>query len=532
MYSQRNGPSRTRPRWFVFVPLAGLSLLALGIVIGVAMAGKLGPLVSPSGSRADVGRLGGVGAVEEVLRYVDAKYVDEVDKDALAEAAIAAVLDELDPFSSYVSEADLLEHREQIEGVTTGLGLDIAMIRDSATVLAVVPGSAAAEAGMLPYDRVLSIDSTVVSGVGLGPTTLEQLVADKGEESIRLRLARRGVPEVLRLTLSRKPVSIPTVDPGVLIDGDVAYIRVRQFAGNTYQEFMGQLERLTQQEGARHLVLDLRGNSGGYLQEAVSLLSQLFLEDGKLLVYTDGEHSPRREYKTTGRVFFPVDRVSVLIDRGSASASEIVAAAVQDWDRGEVVGEPSFGKGMVQELYSLSEGGALHLTVSRYYTPSGRSIQRDFELAGHGYGIASGSPVDTTAEAFTTAGGRIVYGAGGVRPDRVITSDDAFDEPRFSALRQAYEGFIADRWESISSQDDERRLLSDFLADDRISSLIGPADPAAASANGEALRRWLKYDVTRATAGETEATRLRLARDPVVAAALEGIRDRRPIARR
>ena len=425
--------SSQRPSWLVWLPLGGAVLLTVGFLLGLGLQRQPGPLLRLADDEQMAPNALGVGSVEEILRYIEAKYVDGVEREALVDDAIDGLLAQLDPYSAYISPKDLVNHRARLNGTVEGAGIELAMVRDSVTVLSVLPGSPAAEAGVKTYDRVLSIADSAVSGVAQDIDAVQDLLVSLPKGSVDVALFRPGAGTLPPVSLLRRTLTVPTVGEGTLLPNGVAYIPVYQFADSTYEQFMTQVEELVARQGARHLILDLRGNSGGYLQEAVQMLSQFFPDAGTLLVYTEGEHSARKEYKSTGRVFFPVDGLIVLIDGRSASASEIVAAAVQDWDRGTIVGQPSFGKGLVQEMFPLKDRGALHLTVSRYYTPSGRSIQRDYRKGASRSPPASAFAKTSRPNAsaalgeelptFKTARGRPVYGGSGVTPDELVALD-------------------------------------------------------------------------------------------------------------
>ena len=395
----------------MWLPLAGAALLTVGFVLGLGLQRTADPLVRVVDDERVAPNALGIGRVEELLRYVEARYVDAVAPDSLVAATMATLLSGLDPYSAYVPPADVGAHFDRLAGSTEATGVELAVAGDSVVVLGVLPGSPAAAGGVLEGDRVLEIGESAVGGAGFDYAGLTEAFATLPGGPVRLVLFRRGVGVLPPVSLPRRRLALPTVGEGRLIEPDIAYVAVEQFADSTYFEFMRVLEDLVGARGARHLILDLRGNGGGYLREAVRLVGQFFPEAGTLLVYTEGAHAPRRDYTSSGRVLFPVDRVAVLVDGGSASASEVVAGALQDWDRGTVVGRPTFGKGLVQEAFDLKDGGVLHLTVSRYFTPAGRSIQR-----------AYGS---TAAEepAYRTAAGRPVYGGRGIEPDVYVAVD-------------------------------------------------------------------------------------------------------------
>ncbi len=527
-YIKREDPYQ-QPRWFVWIPLLGAGLVIVGILFGLSMKGGSGPLIAFGEPNELAGNAHGVGTVEEILRYIEAKYVDEVDRERLVDGAINNLLAELDPHSSYVSPQQVVKHRAQLEGSTTGIGVDVLMIRDSVTVVSALPGGPAALAGLQPYDRLLSIADSVVSGAGLTASAIEAYMRELPEGPLEIQVYRPGQGLLQAISLTPKKVVVPSVAEGLLLDGDVAYLRVRQFGTNTYEEFMQQLERL-HLAGARHLIIDLRGNSGGYLQEAVSMLSQLFPDDGRLLVYTQGAHNPRKEYLSTGRVFFPVEQVAIIIDQGSASASEIIAGAVQDWDRGTIVGQRSFGKGLVQELYTLQDGGALHITVSRYFTPSGRSIQRDYEDLGSYREGYLDSLEDARPNLYVTAGGREVYGSGGIAPDVVVSSSKRIESPAFAQAITTVKNFTFAELERYRDTGKVEVLLESFHDQLRQSGItLSEADWAYYRPE---LAEELQYSLTAKLESPEAAARARLLDDNYVRAALSAVRDPQPIAKR
>lgn len=513
----------------MWLPLGGAGLLVVGLLVGISLQGARTPLVAvgPGADGSDGGR---IGSIEEILRYVEAKYVDEVDREALIDGAINNLLGELDPHTTYIPPAQVEAHRAQLEGRATGIGVDVLMIRDSLTIVSALPGGPAEAAGLQAYDRIVSIADSTVSGRSLSAAQVEGWMASQPEGPLAVEVFRPGRGVLLPVTLARERLTIPSVPPGIVLDGDIAYIKVRQFASNTYDEFMAQLERLTLEGGARHLIVDLRGNSGGYLQEAVSLLSQLFPEQGRLLVYTEGRHSPRKDYETTGRVFFPVDKVAVLIDNGSASASEIVAGAVQDWDRGTIVGRRSFGKGLVQELYPLRGGGALHITVSRYFTPSGRSIQRDYgDLGAYRLGGTNDEGLDSVREGFATSGGRPVYGGGGIAPDVEVPEDWRRARPTYVQAVNAIEPFAFEAFERAGNESTVESLLP--LLRSHLAAAGLAFEDADWTYYQRDFARELGYALTAKREGATAAAARRALDDPDIEAALEAIHAPQPLAR-
>ena len=408
--------SAQRPSWFVWLHLGGAVLLTAGFLLGLGLQHTRGSLVDLVDDERVSPNALGVGRVEGILRYIEAKYVDPVDRDALVDAAVAAILRELDPYSGYVGPEEVPAHRARLMGTAEGTGVELGLLRDSLVVLRVLPGSPAASAGLRDGDRLTSIAGDAVGGQGYDLSELEALLGTLPPGPITVSVLRPGVGPLPPVTLARQMLALPTVSAGLVLEGDIGYVAVSQFGDSTYFSFMAELERLVTEEDVRHLILDLRGNGGGYLREAVRLLGQFFPESGHLLAYTEGERLPRREFKASGRVLFPVERVAVLVDERSASASEVVAGALQDWDRAAIVGRPTYGKGMVQESFELKDGGLLHLSVARYHTPSGRTLQRPYP---GGDERRPGRAPDARP-AFATASGREVLGAGGIDPDVVV----------------------------------------------------------------------------------------------------------------
>jgi carboxyl-terminal processing protease len=297
--------------------------------------------------------------------------------------------------------------------------------------------------------------------------------------------------------VTREEIKVPSVVAGYMIDTSIAYIKIQRFTNTTYREFMDHWERLSTQHHAEHLILDLRDNPGGYLKEAVNILSQIMEEEGKLLVYTEGKHQQRNEYKSTGKVFFPVGHVTVLINESSASASEIIAGSIQDQDRGLIIGTPSYGKGLVQEQYELSNGGILRMTVSKYYTPSGRLIQKAYD---------STSVVDTSA-VFRTVSGRPVHAGGGIVPDILIKDDIDWQNPSQKAWMDIVSEYairynLIHHGGELISTDRINEVMKDLPSDTAIIQELTILGGKRSSTGDQSLVRYLadnKEDILRIT---------------------------------
>ncbi len=435
----------------IWTPLVYSLLLAVGLVVGYVLNSDA-PLVSLGGNPS--GQPGnGNGRVEQLLSYIEARYVDEPDPEKLYRAAIDAVLNDLDPHSSYIAADELQALNDNMEGNFKGIGIEYLVIDDTITVVSALPGGPSETAGIRSGDQIIYVDDSLVTNVTekqLDPASLMQ--GPEGSE-VRIRLRRDPEDELISLNVSRASIPLTSVDAAYTIDPDIAYVRINRFSKTTYAEFMATLEEHLERAGAKHLIIDLRGNPGGYLQEATKLLSELFVERGVLLVYTQGRSSSRQSYKSSGRARYNIQNVAILVDGGSASASEIVAGAVQDHDRGIVVGRRTFGKGLVQEQYPLSDGGALRLTVARYYTPSDRSIQRDYHDGADYRGdlnrrYESGELTGRTAVAvdssqlFYTDSGHPVFGGGGITPDHYVPLDSSLNQENFLQLRQQVPTYV------------------------------------------------------------------------------------------
>lgn len=396
--------------------------------------------------------------LEEVLRYIEARYVDSVDVQTLKTAAIGEVLKHLDPHSVYISPDELQAVEDDMSGGFEGIGIEFLMVNDTMQVVTPISGGPSEAAGILAGDRIVSINDTVVAGVKIDNGKIYHKLRGKKGSLVKIGILRSTEKQLRYFDIRRDVIPVKSVEVAYMLDAKNAYVKINRFSAKTYTEFMEALRPLAEEQGLQNLILDLRGNPGGYLNEATELLSQFF-PAGKLLVYTEGRTETRREYKSNGRVRFNIQQIAVLIDEGSASASEIVAGAVQDHDRGWVIGRRSFGKGLVQEQYPLSDGGALRLTIARYFTPSGRSIQRaygDFENYTHDAEkrLENGElshaelfkPADSTR--YYTGLGRVVFGGGGISPDVFIPIDTGELNNGFVLARQRVGEFAAHWMES------------------------------------------------------------------------------------
>lgn len=435
----------------IWLPMLLAVVLVAGMLIGLRLQINSDELIVSSGKVAPSAE--GQGKIEELIRYIEAKYVDEVNREELIQKAIEQVLSTLDPHSSYIPAEELKEINEQLEGNFEGIGVEFMVLEDTITVITPLSGGPAASAGILAGDQIITIGDSLVAGTNINSRTIMGLLRGAGGTMVKVGIRRSQSAKLLHFDIKRDIIPMNSLDAAYMLDNQTGYIRINRFSATTYDEFVQALEKLVEQQKMQQLVLDLRHNPGGYLQQATNILSQLFADKDKLLVYTEGRAVIRTEYRSSGRSFYNVGKIVVLIDEGSASASEIIAGAIQDHDRGVIIGRRSFGKGLVQEQYPLRDGSALRLTVARYFTPSGRSIQKPYEdvenyeeelddrLENGELSDGSKAPIlDSTS--YFTANGHIVYASGGITPDILVPLDTLLISGSIAELRQYIQSYL------------------------------------------------------------------------------------------
>ena len=377
-------------------------------------------------------------SIQKVVDLVNLHYVDKVNTDTLTDEAIQAMLDQLDPHSVYIPPSHLAEVNDDLKGNFEGVGVEYYIINDTVHIVNVLPGGPSDKAGLQIGDKFLKVGDTAVTGKTIDSDKIKSYLRGPGASKVRVTVLREG--KIIDVEIHRGTIPLFSVDASYMIDNQTGYIHLNKFSSTTYEEFMRAMEDL-QKEGMKKLIFDIRGNGGGILDEAVDIADE-FLSDRKLIVYTKGNKQDSAAYVCKRPGLFETGEVVLLIDENSASASEVLAGALQDWDRAKIVGRRSFGKGLVQEQFDLKDGSALRLTVARYYTPLGRNIQKPYDKGHEMYDrdisdrYNSGELVngDTlanhhTGPQFKTPGGRIVYGGGGITPDYFIP----FDTARFSS---------------------------------------------------------------------------------------------------
>lgn len=367
--------------------------------------------------------------VQEVMDLVSNRYVDEVNLAELNDTAILAILSKLDPHSQYIPPSLLDAANDDIAGSFYGIGIEFDVLEDTLHVINVLPGGPASKAGLKNGDKIISAGDSILSGVKKSTNDIRNVLKGNRGSAIVLNVLRKN--KMLDISVQRDIVTVNSVSAAYMLNDSTGFIHLEKFSQNTYREFMIELEKLVE-SGMKNLVFDLRGNGGGVMDAAVEIADE-FLDADKLITYTEGKHTPRSEYRSRRPGMFETGKVVFLADEGSASASEILIGALQDWDRATVVGRRTFGKGLVQEQFALNNRGALRLTVSRYFTPLGRSIQRKYDKGIEDYyleikniGSVKDSAIhDSTDRTFLTPKGKKLYEGGGISPDLWINSDTA-----------------------------------------------------------------------------------------------------------
>ena len=372
-------------------------------------------------------------------------YVDDVDEDKLVEDAIINMLEELDPHSTYSDAEEVKKLNEPLVGNFDGIGVQFNMATDTLFIIQPVSGGPSEKVGILAGDRIIEVNDTVIAGVKMSTEEIMRRLRGPKGTKVNLRIMRRGVSGLLPFTVKRDKIPVYSLDASYMMNKTTGYIRISRFAATTAEEFEKALHDL-QKKGMRNLILDLQGNGGGYLNAAIEIANHM-LQKGELIVYTEGKRNPRTEFNARGNGDFRDGKLVVLVDEFSASASEIVTGAIQDWDRGTVVGRRTFGKGLVQRPIDLPDGSMIRLTVARYYTPSGRCIQKPYESIeqynkdlieryNRGEMLSADSiHFPDSLKAKTLKLGRTVYGGGGIMPDYFVPIDTTYYTDYYLALR-------------------------------------------------------------------------------------------------
>ena len=465
----------------LYFPIA----LALAVIVGLLLGNFLGQNHS---SKQTFVYNSAPNKVSKVTNYIQKNYVDSVSTQRLVEAAVPAMLKELDPHSVYIPAKQLQEVNEPLKGNFDGIGIQFSMQKDTVVVVSTISGGPSEMVGIQPGDRIVQVNGEVVAGKDLSSNDIVDMLKGERGTKVEVGIKRHTSDDLLHFTITRDKIPLYSVDVSYMVDDHTGYIKISRFAKTTYDEFTKAVKEL-KEKGVQKLVLDLRDNSGGYLNAATNIADE-FLREGNLIVYTKGRNSPKQEIYASSKGISQGLDVAVLINEWSASASEILAGAIQDNDRGIIVGRRSFGKGLVQEQIVLSDGSALRLTVARYYTPTGRCIQKPYkngrkqyyndlnERFKHGEFFDADSIDLADSLKYTTPEGDVVYGGGGIMPDYFVPIDTTHNSPFFQKVQNqgmiynfAFHYADAHRqqleklgdFKAIERYLEERGIYSDFL---------------------------------------------------------------------
>ncbi len=421
----------------MWLPLLFAVLVALGIYIGMRMNEPYRHANSLFSFRT-----GQFNKINDVINYINMEYVDTVNQKKLVESTIEDMLHQLDPHSAYIPADELQASNEPLEGNFDGIGIEFHIQNDTIMVVTAISGGPSDALGIQAGDRIIKVNGKSVANIHITSTQVMQSLRGPGGTKVKVTISRSG--QLIDYQITRGKIPIYSVDVSLMVNSETGYIKVSHFGEHTYEEYLEGFMKL-KELGMKNLILDLRGNPGGYLKTAIQLADE-FLTDKKLIVYTQGRSRPKETYLATSRGYFEEGAMAVLIDEGSASASEIVSGAIQDWDRAIIVGRRSFGKGLVQEQSEFPDGSAIRLTIARYFTPTGRCIQKPYEDNYEQYEselinrykkgelLSIDSIRFSDSLKFTTPGGHTVYGGGGIMPDVFVALDTSGNSNYYSSI--------------------------------------------------------------------------------------------------
>ena len=484
------------------------------------------------------------------LYLIDNFYVDTVNTDKVTEEAIIAALKELDPHSAYISKKDVEKTNEPLVGSFEGIGVTFQLIRDTITVIGPVPGGPSEKVGIMAGDKFIKIDGENAFGKKVNNEYVQKHLRGKKGTKVIVSVKRGNDPELIDFEIIRDKIPLNSINAAFMMDKNIGYIKLDRFAQDSDKEFKDAMTKLKGQ-GMNTLILDLRSNGGGYLNTAIDMVDE-FLKADQLIVYTEGLRSPRQEWRSTDKGSFTEGKLIVLIDEGSASASEILSGAIQDHDRGVVIGRRSFGKGLVQRPFNLPDGSMIRLTTSRYHTPSGRCIQRPYENGveeyakelnkrlEHGEYFHADSIHFPDSLKFKTDNGRTVYGGGGIMPDLFMPIDTSFNSKLYTNLvrKGLFNKYTVDY--AMAHRDDVKAAYPEFsqfnkkfqITDTMIEEFKNMAKDEKVEWNDEQYTRSEKYIklqlkalIARNVWDQQQYYEVTLTEDPTIAKALEVISD-------
>ncbi len=457
------------PRNSILPLIIAVSVIA-GVLIGIKMPGRTSHPPLSIKPRTD--------KISRILNYIEANYVDSVDRDEIVESVIPVMLHELDPHSVYIPAQELTAANEQLQGNFEGIGISFNMLTDTVLIISTIPGGPSEKVGVMAGDKIIFVEDSLIAGQGISDEDIMGMLKGPRGTEVTIKVLRKGVDELIPFTITRDKIPIYSIDAAYMVNDNTGFIKINRFSMTTYEEFIEAINEL-KAKNMEKLILDLRGNVGGVMDPSIKI-SDEFLPEGKLIVYTEGRAREREEYLSTENGAFLDGELVVLIDEWSASASEIVAGAIQDNDRGTIIGRRSFGKGLVQEPIMFNDRSAMRLTVARYYTPTGRSIQKPYENGYEDYvadlnerfiRMEHQNPdsihFDNIQE-FITPGGNIVYGGGGIMPDVFVPVDTTGMSMYFARVRNS--GLIY-RY-ALSYTENNRERLQEFQTVEEINRFL------------------------------------------------------------
>lgn len=450
-------------------------LFAAAIVLGI----WIGNMMARQNTQSVISLTQKESKLDWMIDLIDKEYVDTIDKEKFVEKVIPDILEQLDPHTVYIPAKDLQQANEHLDGSFGGIGVQFNIHKDTVIVVAVIAGGPSERVGLHPGDRIVEVNDSVISGPELNNNTVMKLLRGKKGTKVSVGVKRNGDKDLLDFEITRGTIPLYSVDVSYMLNPETGYIKVSSFGQHTYEEFLVGTTKLKRQ-GAKNIVVDLRYNGGGYLEKVAAMVNE-FMPRGRMIVYTEGKAFPRSELKADGSGSFKDLNVVVLIDEFSASASEIFAGSMQDNDRGVVIGRRSFGKGLVQSQRSFRDGSELRLTIARYYTASGRCIQKPYEKGSEDYqheiwdrylhkemDVEDSIQIENT-EMYETLNGRPVYGGGGIMPDVFVPRDTTGYTPFFGKLTR--KGLIY-RF-ALEFSDLHRSQLEQFTKIDEILKFVG-----------------------------------------------------------
>lgn len=500
----------------IYIPLVVLVILFSGLYAGIWM-GRHSVRVNRISAESN--------KLDKIISLIETEYVDTVNTKEIVEKTIPQLLDHLDPHTTYIPARDMKEVDEEMQGNFSGIGVQFSIQEDTIMIIDVISGGPSAKLGILAGDRIVQVNDSVVAGTGIKNDQVLKLLRGPKGTHVKVSIQRKGFKNLFHYDITRGEIPIYSVDVSYMIDEETGFIKISRFAETTYEEFTQGMKKLDE-AGASKIIIDLRGNPGGYLNGVIRMVNE-FLEKGDVILYTQGKAQPKREFKASSQNSWADKKLFVLIDEFSASASEIFAGAIQDNDRGIIIGRRSFGKGLVQEQVPFSDGSAIRLTVSRYYTPSGRCIQKSYKEGNekyfddlitrmvHGEFEVADSIHFADSLKYYTKKGRTVYGGGGIMPDFFVPADTSgrsgyFDKLYEKGLIYQYGFYFADKHreqlekfnsaKEIETFLEQQHVLTDFV---RFAAAKGvPADEKGLKISELLVSTQLKAYIARNILGE------------------------------